>query len=445
MIPDFLFDGGRSKDLDPDPQDFVEMADPEYISSVPEDPRDDGFVQKDRVSVTGALAAMGEVVWNRATCFGEGCRVAAWNAALQGRSGALAAWNAAMRSEGWIVYNLFRRQLSILFPSFQRAAQLRADLFFERAFWLRNLTASPAAFSVLLGVLPAGLNFTSCYISDVRVSWSVDPRALGRIPIVVDVESVFATAGEVPAGGYEEVEELISTWLDIGEGLDKDLNVKPFPFQGRYPLLDGATFRCRKLELDIISPARYGNVSVLAEDLEVRAVDSRGQVQDLNRLCEEGLDEHTITFSRLFTCATASMRYINETTLSFCNATDNGTEACEFLLAPTPFGVLSSTTKSKEDMYRVVKQRWKYSFPGPLSITTLPPFLSEDVPELPPADRRLYPYEAPTAEWTLEVAQANPLWGIQAVRPLYRRTRFQLAFGVVLVVCALRVLQRLLS
>lgn len=456
MIPNPLWVSPFSGPLDTedfavDPEDFVEIEDPDNISAmeIPDDPRDDGFVQENQTSWMGGLAAMREVVWNRATCFGEDCRIALYDGATMVRgsasTGALAAWNAAMRSEGWIVYNLFRRQLAIFFPSFQRAAQIQADLFFERSFWLRNLTACPAAFSLLLPILPAGLNFTRCYISDVRVSWGADPSALGKVPIAVDVESVRAAAAEVRAGSDEEVEDVITNWLDIAGGVDDQGEALPFEFQDKYPLLDGATFRCRKLELDISSPLRYGNITVSIQDLEVRAVDSSGQVQDLEQLCEDGRGELTQSFFRLYVCSEASVRYRRpgakegkgtwEPTEDTGNSeptedggafrTSAGDSAPEYMLYPTPLAALHSQVKNPEDLNLVLKERWQLSFPGPLSILTLPPFLA-DAPPPPPRDRRLSRYEGPPAEWCVQVSKAAPLWGVQRSTPLRQRKRLLL-------------------
>jgi len=247
-----------------------------------------------------------DVLWTRATCFGDGCRVVLTDSASRAGGaaygGALAAWNQAMRYEGKVIYSLFQRQLGVFVPSFQRATQIEADFIFHRSFWLRNLTASPTAFSMLLSLLPPGLNFTSCYISDVKVSWAANPQSLWKLPITVNVESFVASAAEVPAGSEEEVEALITNWLAITNNQGQ-----PCPFKGTYPLLDGATFRVAHVELNITSPKRYGNVSLSLRDLEVSAVDAKGQARDLDLLCKSGFRGDTLRMHRLVECTEASI------------------------------------------------------------------------------------------------------------------------------------------
>jgi len=247
-----------------------------------------------------------DVLWTRATCFGDGCRVVLTDSASKAGGAAygsaLAAWNQAMRYEGKLIYSLFQNQLGVFVPSFQRATQIEADFIFHRSFWLRNLTASPTAFSVLLSLLPPGLNFTSCYISDVKVSWAANPSSLWTLPIRVTVDSVVASAAEVPAGSEDEVEALITNWLAITNNQGK-----PCPFKGTYPLLDGVTFRVAHVELNITSPTRYGNVSLSLRDLEVSAVDAKGQARDLDLLCKSGLRGDSIHFHRLVECKEASI------------------------------------------------------------------------------------------------------------------------------------------
>lgn len=251
------------------------------------------------------------------------------------------------------------------------------------------------------------------------------PSTLSRVPLVVEVDSVRAAAGELPAGSNEEVEDIITTWLDIAGGLDKNGEVEPFPFQRKYPLLDGATFRVRKVDLDIVSPMRYGNVSIAARDIEVCALDSEGQVQDLDTLCKAGVKDDLVSFHRLYDVGEAAIRYVRDKRTDDTlgeNAPENDEDAEDFLLSPTPVAVLSSQTKTIEDLYRVVEQRWALSFPGPFSVLTLPPFLG-DAPQLPLQDRRLCPYPGPTPQWSIHIAKGNPCWGLLRPKPLYKRRR----------------------
>mmetsp|Transcript_794 Transcript_794/g.1714 ORF Transcript_794/g.1714 Transcript_794/m.1714 type:complete len:1013 (-) Transcript_794:86-3124(-) len=264
------------------------------------------FLQDGPGSFVERATTLLDVLWTRVTCFGDGCRVVLADSATKAygsaAGSALAAWNSAMRYEGQIIYSLFQQQLGVFIPRFQRETQIEADFIFHRSFWLRNLTASPAAFSVLLSLLPPGLNFTSCFISDVKVSWAANPSNLWRLPITIDVESVWATADEVPAGSEEEVEALIQNWLTLTGNRGQEV-----PFQGTYPLLDGATFRVARVELNVTSPTRYGNVSLQMEDLEVRAVDNRGRTRDLDLLCKSGLHGEAIRFYRLIECKEAAI------------------------------------------------------------------------------------------------------------------------------------------
>jgi len=245
---------------------------------------------------------------------------------------------------------------------------------------------------VLIPLAPPGINFTDFYVSDVRVCW-MNLLSLDANPIVLEIETVRTAAAELTAGSEAEVEELITQWLDVCGG------VQPVPFQGRYPLLDGATFRVRNVELNIASPTRYGNLSLVLSDVEVMATDAEGRQRDLNLLCKDGLDEHerTITFSRLVECGQASVRY---------SEVMPG-EGVRYLLDPTPVTAVYTQKYSAEDMRRVLEQRWTLSFPGPTRILTLPPLL-EPAPESPPGDPRLFPFPAPSAEWHVRFADGFP-------------------------------------
>lgn len=384
-----------------------------------------------RIRCWGIAGADGcRLVWRDGTSFVEG----AGNFGVSMAQGsASAAYSAVVTSEGWVIYNLFRRQLAI-FVANGTQTRIEADFFVQRSFWLRNLTMSPAAFSVLIPLAPPGLNFTSFFISDVRVSWTADRV---RNPIVIEIQSVEGEAAEVPCGTDGEIENMIQDWLKINGG------VQAVPFQGTYPLLDGATFRMRHVRLNIASPTRYGNLSVRLQDVELKAVDESGRQRDLKSLVQDGLDEAAspenswMTFSRLVSAGEASVRYLGwrprpaELELAAAAVEENAALAAllaagargaggssgpagdeEFLLAPTAVELLMTQRKASQDMRLMLSQRWSLSLPGPLSVLTLPPFLT-DATALPPADPRLCPFPAPALEWRVHVAKSDPFWMMQ--------------------------------
>jgi len=325
-------------------------------------------------------------------------------------------------SEGQIIYNLFRRQLEVFIPTFDPSKQIEADLLMTRSFMLRDLNMSAAAFSVLIPLAPPGLNFTRFWVSNVRVSWK-NLLSLDTNPIVLDIDSVQAAAAELSAGSDAEIESLIQDWLDVCGG------VKPVPFQGKYPLLDGATFRVKKIQLDICSPTRYGNLSVDLDRVEILAADSEGRQQDLSTLCRLGLDNSTITFSRFVDCRRVSVKYVdpeeaddgresdvedNESELGVIGEGRSGEslhpgksgQDVRFLLAPTPLVALLTQKSCVEDLRRMLEQRWQLIFPDSTRISTLPPLLTP-APEPPPQDPRLFPFPAPDTEWHVRVAEGK--------------------------------------
>eukprot|EP00419_Tripos_fusus_P011834 CAMPEP_0172665950 /NCGR_PEP_ID=MMETSP1074-20121228/7539_1 /TAXON_ID=2916 /ORGANISM="Ceratium fusus, Strain PA161109" /LENGTH=465 /DNA_ID=CAMNT_0013482305 /DNA_START=376 /DNA_END=1771 /DNA_ORIENTATION=+ len=361
---------------------------------------------------------------NRLTCWSDGCRVVLTDGGqwVQGslQNGASATWSAMLLSEGQIIYNLFRRQLEVFIPAFDPSKQIEADLLMARSFILRDLNMSAAAFSVLIPLAPPGLNFTRFWVSDVRVSWK-NLLSLDTNPIVLEIDSVQAAVAELAAGSDMQIESLIQDWLDVCGG------VKPVPFQGKYPLLDGATFRVKTIHLDICSPTRYGNLSVDVDRMEILAADSEGRQQDLMKLCKLGLDNSTVTFSRLIDCRRVSVKYVD----AAAGEVDEGQEKAvgdgesdlgsvfgesphparsggnvRFLLAPTPLVALLTQKSCVEDTRRMLEQRWQLSFPAATRINTVPPLLTP-APEPPPQDRRLFPFPAPAAEWRVSVADGS--------------------------------------
>jgi len=324
-------------------------------------------------------------------------------------------------SEGQIIYNLFRRQLEVFIPTFDPSKQIEADLIMARSFMLRDLNMSAAAFSVLIPLAPPGLNFTHFWVSNVRVSWK-NLLSLDTNPIVLEIDSVQAAVAELAAGSDTEMESLIQDWLDVCGG------VKPVPFQGKYPLLDGATFRVKTIHLDIYSPTRYGNLSVDLDRAEILAADSEGKQQDLSTLCKLGLDNSTVMFSRLVDCRRVSVQYVDAIAEEVDEGQENDVENAEsnlggvfgesprleraegkgirFLLAPTPLVALLTQKSCVDDMRRILEQRWQLSFPASTRIRTLPPLLTP-APEPPPQDRRLFPFPAPVTEWHVRVAEGS--------------------------------------
>eukprot|EP00929_Paragymnodinium_shiwhaense_P120190 TRINITY_DN92098_c0_g1_i1.p1 TRINITY_DN92098_c0_g1~~TRINITY_DN92098_c0_g1_i1.p1 ORF type:complete len:729 (+),score=111.71 TRINITY_DN92098_c0_g1_i1:67-2253(+) len=373
-------------------------------------------------------------------------------------------WQRVLRSEGQFVYNLFKSQLALFVPGFDPASQIEGDFFMHRSIWLRNLSVSPVAATTLLPLAPPGLNFTEFFISDVQVSWD-NLLDLERRPIVVDIDRVRATAAEKPSGSHEEVNQLIENWLKI-------YKQETAPFDGKYPLLDGATFRIRRIELNISSSLRYGNLAVVLNGVEAQAVDGQGNVQDLRSLCKDGLKGDMVTFCRRIESSQAFVRYRNtglealqesaespdaypfvrqrfddrtfesvlENTkywgmspvlekLKDVLVPDDDDRDEEYLLQPTPVSAQLTQTKVVADARRIVGQRWRLVFPGQTSILTLPPLLGP-ASEPPPPDPRLCPFEAPTPEWQLVFASRDPFdwvfssWRMQgrSDRPLKRVT-----------------------
>lgn len=408
------------------------------------------FETYDRIS--GTAERFSENIGNisAGVCWwGDGCRVALNNGvrmvggAAQGSASAV--WGAVLSREGQLIYNLFSRQLSVFVPTFKPSQQIQGDIFMQRSFWLRNLSVDPCAVSVLLALAPPGLNFTSFWVSDVKVSWK-NLLELAECPIVVDIQSLRATAAEQPVGTDEEVEDTITQWLSISGG------DQAFPFEGRYPLLDGATFRVRSVQLNITSPTRYGDVMLNVRGLEVRSVDIQGKQRDLKTLCELGLSggnttqddeeeeapgvEKLITFSRLYECSQASARYTSQDRsfegldIKVSDGADTSQPKEQFLLAPTPFAAQLTQTKIVADMRRSVTSRWKISFPGMTSLLTLPPILSP-APTPPPLDPRLFPFEAPPTEWQISFANGDPFdWIFSSWRMQPTKTKYAAAAGM---------------
>jgi len=362
----------------------------------------------------GPMAATWEAVVSRVTCIGEDCRVAFDGGVGVMQDGVSSTWAAVLLKEGEFIYSLFRRQLKVFVPDFDNL-QIEADFFMQRSFWLRHFHLSPMAFSILIPLAPPGLNFTRFYVSDIRVSWQ-NLFSLDQNPIVLDIESVRATAAECPAGNHTEVENMILDWLDIsGTG--------PAPFSGKYPLLDGATFRIQTLDLDIISPKRYGNLHLHLGGVEVRAVTANGVQLDLRSLVKQGLHKGTITFSRLVECHMASVKYLSP------NLEDRwdglppaGSEGEHFVLAPTKLAAMLTRRQLTKDLRQAVAQRWTLVFPAATRFLALPPLLCE-APELPPSDPRLCPFEEPPTEWRIHIAEEDALLdgpmfeGFKAIRP----------------------------
>jgi len=343
---------------------------------------------------------------------------------MAARGGASAAWQAMLSSEGQLIYNLFRRHLGVFVPSFDPSTQIEADVFLQRSFWLRNLSVSPAAVSALTQLAPPGLNFTRFWVSDVRVSWK-NSFLLDRSPIIVEIESMRATAGEIATGTHEEVEDIIVEWVSALGGVQSN------PFEGRYPLLDGATFRVGRLELNISSPTRYGNLSVSIKDIEARAVDSEGQQGKLNELCTSGAHDKVISFSKLVDCSQASAYYVNSPSAeALVDLPDDfEPESHKFMIAPTPVSVLLTQDKNRSDMRQVLKQRTQISFPGRTAVLASPPFLSE-APAPQPFDCRLFPFPAPATEWKILFADTDPFdWIFSSWRTQPTKTKYAAVAG----------------
>eukprot|EP00913_Durusdinium_trenchii_P006499 g6108.t2 len=302
------------------------------------------------------------------------------------------------------VYNLFSRQLAVFVPNFWDSTKIEADIFLQRSFWLRNLTISPAAASLLTALAPPGLNFTRVFISDAKVSWN-NLMALDSSPIVVEIDRISAEASELPA-------DLIRQWLDVCGG------VQPDPFTGRYPLLDAATFRVHHVDLTITSPARYGFLSVSLRGLEVKAVNKDGQQQDLLHMLERSQDweNNAITMSRLVECSQASARYLK----SGVGLQDG--HFSDYLLEPTPLSLLLQQVKNASYMRQIFKQRYTVSVPSG-RLLLLGPLAGEQTEDLPdvPADPRLCPFDVPTPEWRIQMASRDQFdwifsaWTLEAV------------------------------
>jgi len=317
------------------------------------------------------------------------------------QGGASATWQALSTSEGQFIYNLFRRQLAVLIPTFDPLTQIEADLFMQRSFYLRDLHMSPAALSVLIPLAPPGLNFSCFWVSDVRVSW-VNLLSLDQNPIVCEIDSIQAQAGEIPAGNASEVDSLITDWLDVVGGLD------PVRFVGRYPLLDGATFRVRNIQLDIDSPSRYGKLRLKLEGVDIVAVDSEGRQRGLIELVKAGMHQDTITFNRLVECSEISALYVSDSANSTADAESGAADEdqqqhAQYLLDPTPLAALLTQRCMIEDLRRVVAQKWTLAFPGATRFHTIPPLLTTQ-PEPPPPDPRLVPFPPPATEYHVRVA-----------------------------------------
>jgi len=296
-----------------------------------------------------------------------------------------------LNGEGRFVYNLFSRQLAVFVPDFWDSTHIEADIFLQRSFWLRNLSVSPAAASLLIALAPPGLNFTKFWISDVKVSWN-NLMALDSSPIVVEIDSVWAEVAEQPAGSEEEVEDLISRWLDVVGG------VQPDPFQGKYPLLDAATFRVRHVDLLIDSPTRYGQVDVSLRGLEAKAVNKEGRQEDLMTMLEDGKNGRagSVSMSRLVECSQASARY------RWPPGHVSDDFSADYLLEPTPLSLLLRQIKNASDLRHILHQCYTVTLPSG-AMFLRPPF-GEDVPPIPPPDPRLSPFEGPTPEWRIHVA-----------------------------------------
>jgi len=314
--------------------------------------------------------------------------------------------------------------LGVFVPSFDPSTQIEADVFLQRSFWLRNLSVSPAAVSALTQLAPPGLNFTRFWVSDVRVSWK-NSFLLDRSPIIVEIECMRATAGEIATGTHEEVEDIIVEWVSALGGVQSN------PFEGRYPLLDGATFRVGRLELNISSPTRYGNLSVSIKDIEARAVDSEGQQGKLNELCTSGAHDKVISFSKLVDCSQASAYYVNSPSAeALVDLPDDfEPESHKFMIAPTPVSVLLTQDKNRSDMRQVLKQRTQISFPGRTAVLASPPFLSE-APAPQPFDCRLFPFPAPATEWKILFADTDPFdWIFSSWRTQPTKTKYAAVAG----------------
>lgn len=381
-----------------------------------------GLVPPELSPISRALAAWDGVV-HRLTCWGEGCRVAFYDGvkvvhgAAQG--GASATWQAVCASEGQFIYNLFRRQLAVFIPAFDPMTQIEADVFMQRSFYLRDLHMSPAALSVLIPLAPPGLNYSRFFVSEVRVGW-VNLLSLDENPIVLEIERVEATAAEVPAGSPQEVEHLVTTWLDTIGGNT------PVPFRGRYPLLDGATFRVKRVELSVDSPTRYGRLRLALSNMEIIAVDGEGRQLGLSSLCKAGLSEDYVTFNRLIDCEQVSAHYVSGDDDGSLEAEPvpgvphSGPGGRHYLLDPTPLAALLTQKARVEDLRHVVAQRWTLAFPGATRLHALPPLLTS-APELGPPDPRLSPFPAPATEWRIRIAEHLPFhWGSRFSRGQFR-------------------------
>ncbi|CAE7645378.1 unnamed protein product [Symbiodinium sp. CCMP2592] len=348
------------------------------------------------VSAAGAgLAGYSTGFWDaavhRVTCWSNGCRVA-WNDGARFVGSAPGAvGQAILNGEGRFVYNLFSRQLAVFVPDFWDSTHIEADIFLQRSFWLRNLSVSPAAASLLIALAPPGLNFTKFWISDVKVSWN-NLMALDSSPIVVEIDSVWAEVAEQPAGSEEEVEDLISRWLDVVGG------VQPDPFQGKYPLLDAATFRVRHVDLLIDSPTRYGQVDVSLRGLEAKAVNNEGRQEDLMTMLEDGKNGRagSVSMSRLVECSQASARY------RWPPGHVSNDFSADYLLEPTPLSLLLRQIKNVSDLRQILHQCYTVTLPSGAMFLRAP--FGEDAPPIPPPDPRLSPFEGPTPEWRIHVA-----------------------------------------
>eukprot|EP00434_Breviolum_minutum_P032729 symbB.v1.2.028942.t1/scaffold3119.1/size63149/5 len=298
-----------------------------------------------------------------------------------------------------MVYNLFSRQLAVFVPNFWDSTKIEADIFLQRSFWLRNLSISPAAASLLTALAPPGLNFTRVWISDAKVSWN-NLMALDSSPIVVEIDSISAEASEEAAGSEEEIEDLILRWLDVCGG------VQPDPFRGRYPLLDAATFRVHHVDLKINGPSRYGTLAVSMRGLEVKAVGEDGQQQDLLTMLERSQDweNNAITMSRLVECSQASAKYVGSSPGGIQHGYSD-----EYLLEPTPLRLLMQQVKNVSDMRQIFKQRNIVSVPSGrlLLLGPLAGAANDSVEDLPPADPRLCPFEPPTPQWQIQMASTD--------------------------------------
>jgi len=392
---------------------------------------------------------------NRASCWGEGCRVTFYDGVellqVAAQGGASATWQAMCHSEGQFIYNLFRRQLAVFIPTFDPMTQIEADVFMQRSFYLKDLIMSPAALSVLIPLSPPGLNFTGFWVSDVRVSW-VNLLSLDQNPIVLEIDSIKAKAAELPAGSPEEVEAMIEAWLDVIGGPEA------VPFRGRYPLLDGATFHIRSVELQIDSPKHYGKLEIQLQGVDILAVDADGRQKDLSSLVQAGATEESWTTHRLVECSQVSARYVRENenatldsetpppaadvesggiidevrSLDFealqkrlpwgwgvwggagdevaapkVERTAAGFEMPVFALDPTPLAVLLSARSRAADLRHTLAQRWTVAFPGAARFLTLPPFLTP-APEFPSPDPRLAPFPPPSTEYSVRFADGFP-------------------------------------